>query len=417
MSKKKIHYAWWVWLSCIAIAFFSSGALGTQGIFMRPVTEELGISATKFSVVFTVMSLSMFLFLPIIGKLLKRYDHRLILSTAVIIQSLAQAMMGIYQSIIGFYISAFFIGMVTAVTLIMIIPLTVQQWFYKNIATLTGIALAFSGVGAAVMQPIGTALIAAYGWRVTYFILAVAIVAGTLPFTLFVIRTNPAEKGLERYGQPANSGMKAKTNVVEQKEGISAGEAYRSPRFYLIAAFAACGGYCISIQVHIPNMAASLGVDLLKTGVVASAASITMMIAKMTNGWVNDRFGIKISVGFFSLFGLAAVILIGYVLKESPNNVFLFSAIIAGCMGIYFSVPTISTPVISQAIFGGKDYSLIYAKISMFYILASALGGTINGILFDKNQNYSLNFIVFGVAILLAVLLAIAVSGKTKSKH
>ncbi|NLL50604.1 MAG: MFS transporter, partial [Eubacteriaceae bacterium] len=240
MSKKKIHYAWWVWLSCIAIAFFSSGALGTQGIFMRPVTEELGISATKFSVVFTVMSLSMFLFLPIIGKLLKRYDHRLILSTAVIIQSLAQAMMGIYQSIIGFYISAFFIGMVTAVTLIMIIPLTVQQWFYKNIATLTGIALAFSGVGAAVMQPIGTALIAAYGWRVTYFILAVVIVAGTLPFTLFVIRTNPAEKGLERYGQPANSGMKAKTNVVEQKEGISAGEAYRSPRFYLIAAFAAC---------------------------------------------------------------------------------------------------------------------------------------------------------------------------------
>ncbi len=106
-----------------------------------------------------------------------------------------------------------------------------------------------------------------------------------------------------------------------------------------------------------------------------------------------------------------------YVLKANPNNLFLFSALVAACMGTYFSVPTISTPVISQAVFGGKDYSLIYAKISMFYIFASALGGTINGILFDLNQDYSLNFIVLAIMMLLAVLIAFVVSAKSGAKR
>ncbi len=288
MNKKKIHYAWWVWISCIAIAFFSSGALGTQGVFLRPVITELEISATKFSIFFTIMSLSIFLFLPMVGRLLKRYDHRLILSAAVLIQSLAQIMMGLYQSIVGFYISAVFMGMAAAVTLIMFIPILVQQWFYKKVATLTGVALAFSGVGAAVMQPVCTALIAAYGWRFTYIVLGVAILAGSLPFTALLIRTKPADKGLTRYGQDNATDEKKVTDrsIQVEERGMNAADAYKNPLFYLIAAFAVCVGYGVSFQTHIPNLAASLGVDFLKTGIVASVASISMMLAKMTNGWV-----------------------------------------------------------------------------------------------------------------------------------
>lgn len=419
MKRKKIHYAWWIWISCIAIAFFSSGVLGTQGIFLRPVISDLNISATQFSIFFTAMSLAMFASLPLTGKLLKRYDHRLILSAAILFQGSAQAAMGLYQSIHWFYVSAAFMGAAAGITLVMIIPLLVQQWFYKKIATLTGVALAFSGIGAAVLQPLGTALIAAYGWRMTYFIFAAVILLGTLPFTIFLIRTRPADKGLKRYGEPEQKEtQELADNVITTKDvGMSAKEAYKNPLFYLLAAFAACVGYGVSFQTHIPNLAASLGVDFLKTGIIASVASLSMMIAKMINGSVNDRFGIKISVGFFSLFGLAAAVLTWYVLAALPSNVLFFSALIAACMGIYFSVPTISTPVISQIVFRGNDYSLIYAKISMFYILASALGGTINGVLFDLNQNYFLNFIVMAAVILAAVVLAISVSVKMKEKQ
>ena len=60
--------------------------------------------------------------------------------------------------------------------------------------------MAFTGIGGVIFNPVGTYFITTVGWAVAYRVFALIVLVTTLPFSLFVVRSNPADKGLAPYG-------------------------------------------------------------------------------------------------------------------------------------------------------------------------------------------------------------------------
>lgn len=104
------------------------------------------------------------------------------------------------------------LGLGLAPLLYLAVPSLINAWCVKRVGFFVGLCMAFTGIGGVIFNPVGSALIASgpEGWRTGYLVFGVIILVVTLPFTLFVVRSKPADKGLEPYGASDIAGAKAK---------------------------------------------------------------------------------------------------------------------------------------------------------------------------------------------------------------
>lgn len=173
----------------------------------------------------------------------------------------------------------------------------------------------------------------------------------------------------------------------------------------------------MSFQAHISNFASSIGVDIVKTGLVASVASVTLIAGKFSMGFINDRLGLRMTTLIYSLFGVVAAIIKIIFTASVLKNPYTISISIAFCSGILFAVPTTLTPIITRALFGSKIYSLVYSKIVMFYSLSMAFGSTINGIIYDIFESYFPILIIIGIMSVITIFLVYIATNKTNIRR
>lgn len=144
-AKGKIHFAWWVLLGLSLMVGLGRGGLNNSaGLFLMPVTEDLGIGMGSLSLYFSVASIITMICLPIAGELLAKHNVRVILIGAIILQAGSFAMFGFMNSVWGWYI--FSIPMAFGAIFItqMAGPVLINQWFKKNSGLAIGIMMASS---------------------------------------------------------------------------------------------------------------------------------------------------------------------------------------------------------------------------------------------------------------------------------
>ena len=79
-QKDRIHYAWWIVVAGFLLNLAGIGIImNSMGVFFKPVIESLGFTRGSFALYFTIAALSMMVMAPIMGKLLERYDIRLVM--------------------------------------------------------------------------------------------------------------------------------------------------------------------------------------------------------------------------------------------------------------------------------------------------------------------------------------------------
>ena len=62
------------------------------------------------------------------------------------------------------------------------------------------IALGGIGIGGTFLSPLITTMITSYGWRTSYRMIGLLVLAVAAPIALLLIRTRPKDKGLSPYG-------------------------------------------------------------------------------------------------------------------------------------------------------------------------------------------------------------------------
>ena len=399
------HYAYAIVASCVAITFLPCAlVLSCAGIFFTPVSQYFGVATAEFTLYFSVLNIAQMLTLPVAGKLLSRLDARVVLSAAVALCSAGLVGMSLCQAMWQFYVCGAVLGVGVCPLIYLSVPTLVNAWCVKRVGFFVGLCMAFTGIGGVIFNPVGTALInsGAEGWRTAYLVFAAIVAVGTLPFTLFVVRSRPQDKGLLPYG--ALEGGEKDAEAVEAT-GVPATQAMRMPAFFALAAF--CGvitlnqtiyqflaGYAQSFADTMPAIAAA-------SGVVASAAMGGQAVGKVLLGAVNDR-SVHAGVILGICAGAAGVTLMWLfpvALALLLAGAFLF--------GVVYAMTTVQTPLLVRTVFGSADYTNIYSRVSMVGSLMSAVAAVLWGLVVDSAGGYPLMFVLGYVCMAACLVLAL----------
>lgn len=416
-SRHTQNYAYAIVASCIAIMFFPCAIILTCfGIFITPVTQYFGVPKVSFSLVFSVICLTMMVALPITGRLLKKHSMRTILTIDTLLCGLAYGAMGLVQAVWQLYICGIVIGIGLPGLIFLAVPTLIGNWFSRRVGFFTGLCFAFTGIGGALFNPIGSTLIASGsdGWRMCYFIFAAIILVCTLPFTFFVVRDKPSDLGLLPMGSgeknvEASASTDAKTATEsahaqsDLDDGISAHKALRMPSFFMIGAFYALITLNQQISQFFPSYAATFAATAPEIaaagGLIAGAVMVGQAVGKVALGALNDTSE-RIACFVGVLCGVVGLVLLW--LKITALPIMLLGAAL---FGVVYAMTTVETPILVRAVFGNKDYTVIYSRIAIVSSLMSAIALVVWSLIVDGSAGgYDILF-GLGFALMLSCLI------------
>lgn len=402
------HYAYLIVLSCIVMTCLPCAlVLSCAGIFFTPVSEFFGVPKASFTLYFSVLNLAMMATLPVAGKLLAARDARVVLSVATALCGLGMFGMASCQEVWQFYLVGIVLGVGVAPLIYLAVPTLINAWCVKRVGFFVGLCMAFTGIGGVIFNPIGTAIIQSSpeGWRQAYLVFGIIILVGTLPFTLFVVRGKPADKGLLPYGAGEKDAADTDGAATVGTQGVSAADAMRTPAFWAIVAF--CGlitlnqtvyqflsSYALSFSNSLPQIAAA-------SGVVASAAMGGQAIGKVFLGSVSDH-----SVRLGAVCGIAGGV-VGVLLMWGMPSVLALLLVGAFCFGVVYAMTTVETPLLVRSVFGSADYANIYSRVSMVGSLMSAVAAVFWSLVIDSAGGYGLMFALSLVCMAACLALAL----------
>lgn len=382
MEKRRLHYAWVVLLGVILIRGFAGGGINaTSGLFLTPVSQEIGVGIGALSLYFSIVSLVTVLWLPTAGKLINRYDIRLVAVAGALLQTLSVAALSLMHSVYGWYLLAIPQAMGAAILASLLGPILINRWFARHTGLILGIQMAFVGLFGAVLQPVTSRLISARGWRAGYLFIGLTACAVILLASLFLIRSFPKDKGLRPYG--ADIGHAPSKAVASANVDIPQEKVLRSASFYLLLLFmVAITGVGVFTQ-HIPTYGAVLGYTLGQTGAALAMASVGNAIGSIAIGLICDRIGCLKTC--YLMIGVGVTAILGFFFSGSNYTFFGLSTFLHGLVSASIMV---LSPILTILFFGQRDYEKIYAKVSMGAPLASIVLIPAYGFIYDATAHY-----------------------------
>lgn len=398
---KRVHYAWWILIGCCALQLGVVGiAASCAGIFLVPVSTALSVEVSRLSLYMTIQNITMMLLYPKAGKLLNRYDIRVSVSIPTLGVCLGFILLSRATSVYMFYAVALLLGTCYSFLMFLTIPLLINNWFQKKTGFALGIALSLSGIGGSVFSIIIGSIIENFSWRAGYLTIAACVAVLVLPFSLFVLRLRPSDKGLLPYGAedtPAQgtSGQSAATTATASNIQFTG----TSPFGYLLV-FGGMMGLLAAMQPNITVFASSLGCATTTSSMMSSIIMASALIAKLVLGAANDKLGIRKTI--FAAMIPAAVAIVLFFLASDTRIYFLVLG--AALYGIMIAFTTVQPPILVRSIFGQQNYSQVYPRIQQGYSLMSAIALPLYTSIYDACGSYRPVIVLLMAALILAIV-------------
>lgn len=409
MRNRKLHYAWIILLGVILIRGFAGGGINlTSGLFLSPVSQDIGVGIGTLSLYLSITSIVTVLWLPLAGKFVIKYDIRIIAIIGAILQALSFVAFGFLNSVFGWYVLSIPFAMGSVFLVSLLGPILINRWFAKNQGLIMGIHMAFVGLFGAILQPVTSTIISQRGWRYGYYIIGGVTFIIVIVASLLFLRNKPEDKNLSPFGTDSSSENKVVSNQVENTANISEKTAIRSASFYLLVLFmVAITGVGVFMQ-HIPTYGSLLGYSVKQTGNALAYASIGTAIGSIAIGIISDKIGsIKTS---YIMIGIGVLSIFGFFMSSYSFFLFGLSTFLHGLVS---SSIMVLAPILTIKFYGQKDYEKIFAKVSMGAPIASVLLIPIYGFIYDATKSYQI-VLVGMVCLLIIAALSITIGWKKR---
>ncbi len=399
-NKKSFHYGWViVFVGFLSMWFITCIFSSAAGMMVNPVTQDMGISRSRFTVTSTTCSLAGMVMSAYIGQIFRKYSVKKTMLAGSAIYAACYAAYGIAPNIYVFYIIGFISGFAMIMCSMVAISTLLARWFDDKRGLALAIASTGSGVGGVVMNPVIGKLVTSIGWRNTYFVLGGMIAAVMIPAVLLFIKETPQEMGLKPYGAKDH---KEEPGAVVKEEGYTAAEAKKTPMYKLwIPVVIIVSATCNCIMQHTVAYATDMGFEYTAAAGIASVLTAGLAIWKLVMGGLYDSIGSR-KAATLSL-SVYTLVLVLYVLasKEMAFIYYIGTAL----FGMGGSFATIAYSVVVQDIFGKKDFAVIYGAINVFAALGSAVGSPVVAAVYDVLGTYKPAWTVLAVLMFMNVII------------
>jgi len=386
---KKIFYGWYIVAACVLIAAAGIGFHNTASIFIRPVTEDLGLSRGEFTFFRTIIVILGAALLPAYGKLAQKVSIKKIMIIGTTISSISLIGYSLATYLWQFYLVAIINGIFVNASHFMLIGILISRWFSDKRGLALGIAFAGSGFGAAVMVPLASWVIEIFDWRWGFRFSGVAALIVLIPTILLLLKEKPEDLGLSPYRENGNDAPAAKKG---EPTGLTLAEARRTPAFWMLAvALLGISMSAAAPNAHTAPFLGDLGYPVHVISAVVSLSMIVLTVGKILMGHVFDRFGTMfggIALGVFCVLSPVFALLSVNPLAPWLHAIFL------GLASTGFSIPV---NIFAMKYFGEKDFPAILSVLSMIMAFGSAFSPPVMGLAYDVLGDYSIAWVTLAV--------------------
>jgi len=377
---------WWVVFATVCGLLVGAGPINvfTFGVFLKPITEDLGLSRWAFSAALTVHVTIAAIVLPVIGWLVDRWGARRIMLPGLLLYALATVSYGLLQAsplLLSFLIFVL-TGLVGGVQPPIPYAAVIAQWFDRERGLALGIGTAGVGLGVALVPQVAALLIDAVGWRLAYVGLAIGVLVVAFPPVALFLREPPDfVAGVWRLQQAAGAAAAV--------PGVAAAEALRSWLFWGLAIAFFLDVIAINgTLTHIVPLLTDRGLPRQVATAALSGTGFALIFGRVLSGWCLDRFwGPYVAITFFIL----PMVGIGILTSGAAGFAPFLGAIVCG-LGIGAEIDLMA--FFTNRYFGLRDYAKLYGTMFGIFALGVGIGPALSGASFDRFHSYTPAFAI-----------------------
>jgi MFS family permease len=401
-NESKFFYGWTIvavgFLAHIASAFSISSTLS---VFLKPLSNDLGISRGVFSLIRSGEILIGAAAAPLVGTLIDRHGGRWLMAAGAIVSGAGFLLLGQARDFSQFlFFRWLLVSPGDALMGNMVVNVSISRWFVR----MRGRALALAGMGhglAKVGMPLlAASLIVHAGWRtawVVFGLLTLGLVVG--PAVLFM-RRRPEDMGLlpdgRSHAQHENEAPANESEAVRRSRSAIADvvwsrrEALRTPAFWLIVTTFGVAHVGVSgLNLHVFAFVSDQGHPAMVAALVMSIIAFMQFSTPIVWGVLAERSDI------------GRLIMAKFLIQAAGISLALS---VPGLFPLYagfflYGIGMGATSILSEMIWANYFGRISLGKIRGMGLLLthafSAGGPPFFGFLFDSTQSYFLSFSIF----------------------
>ena len=365
----------------------SMGLRQSLGLFMQPLTQDIRISVSDFTLALAVQNLAWGFLQPFAGALTVRYGFRAIMVAGALLYVVGLGFMaganGFLSVMIG---GGVLIGMSLACTAAAIAMSVAARAVPASVrSTVLGLVSGAGSLGALLSAPLGQILNEGYGWRMG--------LVGFVVLSLLMIPAAWYAGRVDKIPLP----KPADDEIDNSSASVATRIAFSNASFVVMTgAYFVCGMQLVFLTTHLPSYLAICGLDPMLSAQTLGMIGGFNVLGSIFFGWAGQRGNKLALLGGIYIFRSIALAWY-FTLPPTPATTLLFGAI----MGfLWMGVGPLVAGAVAE-MFGLKWQAMIQGLAFMSHQVGSFLGAFGGGVLYDALGSYTMAWRI-GVALGLA---------------
>jgi len=356
----------------LAGATLVSATLGIRqvfGLFLQPISIELGTGFQLFSLAIAVQNLVWGLSSPLFGAAADRYGPWRVAAVGALLYGGGLFLMSSYVTEAGIFIGQILIGLgLGSAGISIAIGAVARAAPPEKRSIAMGLVTSFGSFGQFALVPVTQILMVTGGWQ--FALLMLSVIMATMVAVAMGLRT-PAGSARRIEGPDLTIGA-ALQQAVSSRDYI-----------LLTVGFFVCGLQLVFITTHLPTYLHDAGLSPDISSWALALIGLFNIIGAFVCGWLGGVVSKKKSLA--TVYLLRGITIAAFILiPPTPVSALLFGA----CMGLLWlgTIPLTSGLIV--VFFGPRYLSMLYGLVFLSHQIGSFVGAWLGGIWYDWFGNY-----------------------------
>jgi MFS family permease len=356
----------------LAGATLVSATLGIRqvfGLFLQPISIELGTGFQLFSLAIAVQNLVWGLSSPLFGAAADRYGPWRVAAIGALLYGGGLFLMSSYVTEAGIFIGQILIGLgLGSAGISIAIGAVARAAPPEKRSIAMGLVTSFGSFGQFALVPVTQILMVTGGWQ--FALLMLSVIMASMVAVAMGLRT-PAGSARPIEGPDLTIGA-ALQQAVSSRDYI-----------LLTVGFFVCGLQLVFITTHLPTYLHDAGLSPDISSWALALIGLFNIIGAFVCGWLGGVVSKKKSLA--TVYLLRGITIAAFILiPPTPVSALLFGA----CMGLLWlgTIPLTSGLIV--VFFGPRYLSMLYGLVFLSHQIGSFVGAWLGGIWYDWFGNY-----------------------------